>query len=321
MKAIVVREFGEPGVMKLEETTGPVAGPGQVVVIVHAAGVNPVENYIRSGNYPRKPALPWTPGTDSGGTVASVGAGVTRVKPGERVWTAGSLSGTYATLVLCREADVHPLPANVSYAQGAALGVPFSTAHHALFGVARAQAGQTVLVHGASGGVGIAAIQLARAAGCTVIATAGSDEGRALVLAQGAAHALPHGPAGFRDRVLELTGGRGADVILEMLANEHLGKDLELLAPGGRAVVIGSRGCVEINPRDLMAKGASVHGVMLWLVSDAERATISAALVAGLEAGSLKPVIGREFPLGDAPKAHAAVMAAGHGGKIVLITG
>jgi NADPH2:quinone reductase len=320
MKAVVVSAFGGPEVLRVGTAPDPVAGPGQVVVAVRAAGVNPVETYIRAGTYARKPNLPFTPGTDSGGIVEAVGSGVTRVRRGDRVWTAGSVSGTYADLTICREADVHPLPARASFAQGAALGVPYSTAHHALLGVGHAKAGETVLVHGASGGVGTAAIQLARAAGCTVIGTTGTDEGGRLVLAQGAAHAFPHG-TGLRDRVMEATGGRGVDVILEMLANENLGRDLELLAPGGRAVVIGSRGCVEVNPRDLMARGASIHGVMLWLVPEAERAAISAALLNGLETGTLNPVIGREFPLAEAPAAHEAVMAPGHRGKIVLTTG
>jgi NADPH2:quinone reductase len=319
MQAVVVRAFGAPEVLKVEDTADPVAGAGQVVVAVKAAGVNPVETYIRSGSYARKPALPYTPGGDAGGVVEAVGAGVTGVKPGDRVWTSGSLSGTYAERALCREADVHPLPARVSFAQGAALGVPFMTAYHALLQIGRARKGETVLVHGASGGVGTAAVQLAKGAGCTVLGTAGTDAGRRLATEQGAHRAFDHGAAGFRDAIMAATNDRGVDVILEMLANVNLGVDLELLAPRGRAVVIGSRGCVEVNPRDLMAREASIHGVMLGMTGDEDRAAIHAALAAGLADGTLVPVVGREIPLAQAPAAHEAVMAPGHAGKIVLI--
>jgi len=319
MKAVVVKAFGGPEVLKVENTADPVAGPGQVVVAVKAAGVNPVETYIRSGSYARKPELPYTPGSDAGGVVEAAGSGVTAVKPGDRVWTSGSLSGTYAEKALCQESSVHPLPARSSFSQGAALGVPCLTAYHALLQVGRARQGEYVLVHGASGGVGTAVVQLARNAGCTVIGTAGTDAGRKVVAAQGAKHALDHGAAGFREAVMDATGGRGVDVIVEMLANVNLGRDLELLAPRGRVVVIGSRGSVEVNPRDLMSRAASIHGVMLFLASDAERAEIVPALSAWLESGAVAPVIAREMPLAQAPAAHEAVMGTGHTGKIVLI--
>jgi NADPH2:quinone reductase len=285
---------------------------------VKAAGVNPVETYIRSGSYARKPELPYTPGSDAGGIVEAVGDGVTAVRPGDRVWTSGSVSGTYAEKAVCREATVHPLPARASFAQGAALGVPYMTAYHALRQVGRARQGETVLIHGATGGVGIAAIQLAKRTGCVVIGTAGSDAGRKVLGELGVQRILDHG-AGLKDAIMEATGNKGVDVILEMLANVNLGTDLELLAPRGRVAVIGSRGNVEINPRDLMSRAASVHGVMLFLASEVERSEIPIALEAGLVSGSLSPVIARELPLDQAPAAHEAVMGAGHSGKIVLI--
>src|SRR2546421_10060541 len=176
MKTIRVHEFGGPEVLRLEEVEAPQAGAGQVVVRVAAAGVNPVEVYIRSGMYARKPELPYTPGMDGAGTVEACGADVQRVRAGDRVYIAGSLSGTYAERALCLESQVHPLPAAVSFQQGAALGVPYATAYRALFDRGQAKPSETVLVHGASGGVGIAAVQLARAAGLTVIRT-GADAG------------------------------------------------------------------------------------------------------------------------------------------------
>ncbi len=319
MKAIRVHAFGGPETMRLEEVPDPKPGRDEVVVRVHAAGVNPVDTYIRSGMYARKPPLPYTPGVDGAGTVAAAGEGVARFQPGDRVYTAGAISGTYAELALCRESQVHPLPSKVSFAQGAALGVPYGTAYRALFQRARALPAETVLVHGASGGVGIAAVQLARAAGMTVIATAGTDKGRALVEREGAHHVLDHSAAGYLDRLMALTGGRGADVILEMLANVNLGKDLTVLALGGRVVVIGSRGTVEINPRDTMSRDADIRGMTLFNTPERELAAIHAALHAGLENGTLRPVIGQEMPLAEAPGAHQQVMAPGAYGKIVLV--
>lgn len=319
MKAIRVREFGGPEVMRLEEISELRAGPGQVVVRVKAAGVNPVDTYIRAGSYARKPSLPYTPGFDAAGVVESVGEGVAAVVPGARVYVGWSLSGTYAEQALCAESQVYRLPDNVSYPQGAAVHVPYATAYYGLFVRAGSKAGETVLVHGASGGVGVAGVQLARAAGMTVIGTAGTEKGRAMILEQGAHHVVDHHAADYLQQVLELTGGHGVGVILEMLANVNLGKDLSVLAQGGRVVVIGSRGTVEIDPRMTMTRNASIVGLTLFNASDSERVMIHAGLVAGLENGTLRPVIGREMPLADAPRAHQAVMEPGAHGKIVLI--
>jgi NADPH2:quinone reductase len=319
MKAIRVREFGPPEVMKLEEAADLTPGAGQVLVRVKAAGVNPVDTYIRSGTYAFKPSLPYTPGMDGAGTVEAVGPGVSGVKPGDRVYIAGSASGTYAELALCEPWQVQPLPGRVTFAQGAAVYVAYATAYRALFIRARAQAGETVLVHGASGGVGIAAVQIARAAGLKVIGTGGSDKGRRLVVEQGAHHVLDHRAAGYLDEVMKLTEGRGVDLVLEMLANVNLGKDLTLLARGGRVVVIGSRGTVEIDPRATMSREASILGMTLLNASRQELASIHAAIVAGLENGTLNPVVGRQFSLKDAAAAHHAVMEPGAYGKIVLV--
>jgi NADPH2:quinone reductase len=232
---------------------------------------------------------------------------------------AGSVTGTYAEQALCLEAQIHPLPPAATFAQGAALGVPYATAYRALFQIARSQPGESVLVRGASGGVGVAATQLARAAGLRVIGTAGTDEGKALVREQGAHHVLDHDPADLADQLSALTGGRGVDVIVEMLANRNLAQDLRLLARGGRVVVVGSRGPVEINPRDAMTRDAAILGVFLFNASPQELASIHAALRAALESGSARPVIGQEIPLADAQRAHEAVMQPGARGKIVLL--
>ena len=319
MKAIRVSEYGGPAVLKLEEIPAPQPGPGQVLVRNHAVGVNPVDTYLRSNTDNRGPKLPYTPGSDSAGVVEAVGAGVTAVRAGERVYMGGTLSGAYAELSLCDQGQVHPLPATVSFAQGAAMNVPYATAYHALVHRAAGEAGETVLVHGASGGVGIGAVQLARARGLTVIGTAGTERGRRLVLAEGAHHVLDHGAPGYLDELMKLTGGQGVDVVLEMLANVNLQKDLGIVAMRGRIVVIGNRGPVEINARLAMNKDAAILGMTLFNATPAQLAGIHAALVEGLRNGTLRPVIGREFPLAEAPRAHEAVMAAGHQGKIVLL--
>jgi len=319
MRAIRVKEFGGPEVLKLEEVADLKPGAGQVVVRVRAVGVNPVDTYMRSGVYPRKPALPYTPGTDSAGTVESVGTGVTRFRPGDRVYTATTLSGAYAEQALCDAALVFPLPAHVSFAQGAAMHVPYATAFRALFHRARAQGGETVLIHGASGGVGVAAVQLARAAGLSVTATAGTDRGKQLVMAEGAHQVLDHASAKHFEEALSATGGRGYDIILEMLANVNLGRDLGILALKGRVVVVGNRGTAEINARDIMTRDGAILAMSLWNATPLELTSIHAALVAGLENRSLRPVIGQEIPLAEAVRAHVAVMETGAYGKIVLV--
>ena len=321
MKAIRVNEFGGPDVLRLEEVATPQPAPGQVLVRMHAIGVNPVETYIRAGAYARLPALPYTPGNDGAGVVEQIGDSVTEFKPGDHVYTAGSLSGTYADFALCRTDQAHRLPENASFAQGAAMGTPYATAYRGLFQRAEAKPGETVLVHGASGGVGTAAVQLARARGLRVLGTAGSDEGRKLVRAQGAHEVFDHRAPDHFEQIMNATNERGVDVIVELLANVNLGKDLTILAKGGRVAIVGSRGRVEIDPRDTMQRDVDLRGMVLPNTPPAEMASIHAALVAGLENGTLRPVIGKEFPLAAAVQAHRAVTESGALGKIVLVTG
>ena len=319
MKAIRVHEFGGPEVLRLEDVEEPQPAAGQVVVRVRAAGVNPVDTYIRGGDHAVKPPLPYTPGLDAAGEVEAVGEGVARVRAGQRVYIAGSLSGTYAELALCGESQVHALPSGVSFAQGAGVSTPYATAYRALFQRAQGVPGETVFVHGASGGVGTAAVQIARAAGFTVIGTGGTEEGRKLAAEQGAHHVLDHHAPDYLEELTRLTDGRGPDVILEMLANVNLNRDLEVVARGGRVVVIGSRGAVEITPRLAMTREANVLGMVLFNASPQELASVHAAIVAGLEAGTLRPVVGRELPLSDAARAHEEVLKPGAYGKIVLL--
>ncbi|MEO6393774.1 MAG: NADPH:quinone reductase [Pyrinomonadaceae bacterium] len=319
MRAVVVQQFGGPEVLKVEEVAKPDVGPNQVLVRVAAAGVNPVDVYKSTGHYARLPEVPYTPGSDGAGEIIAIGDGVKHVNVGDRVYLAGSITGTYAEYALCEAAQVHSLPDTITFPQGAAIFVPYATAYRALFQRAHAAPGEFVLVHGASGGVGIAAVQIARAAGLTVIGTAGTERGLQLVREQGAHYVLNHHEPDYLGQLQKLTYGLGVDVILEMLANVNLNKDLGVLAVGGRVVVIGSRGTVEIDPRLTMGRDASIHGMSLPNAQAHEMASIHAALIAGLENGTLRPVVGQEFPLDQAPAALEAVMEPGANGKIVLL--
>ncbi len=310
MRAVRVHEFGDPDVLQLEDLPQPEPVQGEVLVRVQAAGVNPAETYVRAGRYIDLPALPYTPGSD--------GAGV-RVDTGERVYMTGSLSGTYAEYALCLAEDVRPLPDDLSYAQGAAIGVPYFTAYRALVQRAVPRAGERVLIHGASGGVGIATVQLAVAAGLDVVGTAGSEAGSDLVSAQGDVRVLDHRDPSHVDTALELTEGAGFDIIIEFLANLNLGNDLKLLAQRGRVVVVGSRGLVEVDARDLMNAEGTVLGMRTPNAQPGEVAAARAAVDAGLRSGVLKPVVGRELPLAEAARAHDLIIERPALGKLVLV--
>src|SRR6266853_400558 len=287
MKAILVRQFGGPEVLKLEDVPTPKPSAGQVLVKIAAAGVNPADTYARSGNYAVIPPLPYTPGTDGAGVVDSVGDGMKKVKPGDRVYVAKSLSGTYAEYALAAESQVFLLPDRIPFAQGAGVFIPYATAYHAIHHKAKAHGAETVLVHGASGGVGIASVQMTRALGLTVFGTAGSAKGMELVKCEGAHQVFDHSNAAYKDEIMKATGGRGD---------------------------------VTITPRDLMSRQAAILAFSLWGLTEAESVEIHAGINAGLENGTLRPVVGAEIPLKDAAQAHSDVMkTSGAFGKIVLI--
>ncbi len=232
---------------------------------------------------------------------------------------SGTATGAYAQLALTSREQVHHLPDKVTFSQGAGIYVPYATACRALFQIAHARPSETVLVHGASGGVGVAAVQVARATGMRVIGTAGSAQGLDLVKREGAEIVVNHRTSGYQQQILDATNGNGANVILEMLANVNLGHDLKLLAYRGRVVVIGSRGDVQITPRDLMAREAAVLGVMLWHVTPQQAAELFAYMRAGLESGVLRPVVGVELPLASAAEAQRRVIESTAVGKTVLV--
>ncbi len=316
MKAIIVREFGEPEVMKVGDVETPSPSGNQVLVKVHAAGVNPVDTYLRTGIHAHAPKLPYTPGKDAAGVVEAIGDDVTRFKIGDRVYTADSLTGTYADYSLCNENQLGKLPDNITFEQGAGVWTPYATSYRALFQKAKAKRSETVLVHGASGGVGLASVQWAKAAGLKVIGTASSDEGKQLVTDNGADAVYDHTDEDHFGAMCEKA--ERLDVIVEMLANVNLERDFECLAMFGRIVVVGNRGSLTFTPRLAMTKDATIYGMSLFNSPQEDRDKIHAAIYDGLEKGSLKPVVSKTFSLADAPKAHHCVIENKAAGKIVI---
>jgi NADPH:quinone reductase len=323
MKAIRAHSFGGPEVLQLEEVDDPIPGPGEVVIDVRAAGINPADTYMRNGTYAIVPKLPYIPGGDAGGVVSAVGLGVREFSVNDPVFVGTALSfdltGCYAEKVKRKASEVLPLPRGVSFAAAAAFGVSYTTAHYALFERGGARAGETVFIHGASGSVGTSAIQLAKRAGLNVIGSGGTAKGLELIVNEGADHAVDHTKKGYLDEVKRLTGGRGPDLILEMLANVNLAADMDLAAKFGRIIVIGNRGEITINPRVAMMKELDIRGIALWNTTSEQVRPMMEDILAGVAEGAVRPIIGREMPLAEAAAAHVAVLEPGAHGKIVLI--
>lgn len=328
MKAVRAHRFGGPENLQIEDIDDPVAGPGEVIIDVKAAGVNPSDVYMLSGNYALVPTLPYVPGYDAAGVVSAVGDEVETFAVGDRVLTCPGIgqyddlpdlgiTGCFAEKVSRKAADIRHLPDNVSFHQGAAIGVPYATAHHALFLRARSEPGETVFIHGASGAVGTATIQLAKRAGLTVIGSAGTAQGLALVRELGADLAVDHTAEGYIEQVREASDG-GPQMIIEMLANVNLATDLDLVAKYGRVIIIGARAEISINPRVLMMKELDVRGLALFNATREQSEAIMDDLIAGLTDGSLQPIVGTEMPLAEAAAAYARVMGPGAHGKLVL---
>ncbi|MCC8181105.1 MAG: NADPH:quinone reductase [Planctomycetes bacterium] len=322
MKTIIVAKFGDENVLEYKDAPVPEPNDNEVRVKLEAIGVNPVETYIRSGQDGNKPALPYTPGNDGAGTIDAVGKNVETVAQGDRVFIAAASAkrntGTYAEYVVCDADAVKLLPPGVSFAQGAGLGTPGLASAYSLFGRAQAKPGDTVLIHGATGGVGTLAVQLARRAGMRVFGTAGNGEGEKLVRELGAHAVFNHKEQGYADKISEAAGRHGIDVVIEMVANVNLVRDLAMIAPHGRIVVVGSKGSVEINPRDTMSKNAAILGMMINGMSHRNFIANMARLSAGLETG-MKVVLNQELPLRDAAQAHRLMAGDRAPGKIILV--
>ncbi len=317
MKAIRAHSFGGPEVLTLDTIPDPVPGPDEIVLDMRAAGVNPADTYMRNGTYAIVPPLPYIPGGDAAGVVSAVGANVTAFKPGDQVFAGTALSfdltGCYAEKIKRKATEILPLPPNVSFAQAAAFGVSYTTAHWALFHRGGAKRGETVFIHGASGSVGTAAIQLAKRAGLRVIGSAGTAKGLELILAEGADQAVDHTKPNYLDAV------KSPDLILEMLANVNLAADMNVVAKYGRIVIIGNRGEIAVNPRVAMMKELDIRGIALWNATAEQMDPIMRDILAGVAAGDLRPIIGREMKLAEAAEAHVAVLQPGAHGKIVLV--
>jgi len=323
MRAIRVHKFGGPEVLQVEEVPVPKHGEQEVLIHVLATGVNPFETYIRSGNYPARTKLPYTPGIDAAGVIEAVGAKVTKFKVGDRVFTTHKVVGTYAEYCVCPDDSCWSLPQRITYTQGAGIGVPYFTAYRSLFQLAHARPSQSILVHGASGAVGLATVQLAKAFGMTVFGTAGTEDGLKLVKQSGAHYVFNHRNPDYVNELMKASGSQGFDLILEMLGNVNLGTDCEVVKPHGTIIVIGARGTAQIDPRLLMGKDASIIGMHLGFGTTDPRDwdDMGAALSAGFENGTLTPVVDKVYPLEKASDAHRDIMeSSGAKGNLVLST-
>ena len=321
MRAVQVSAWGGPEQLVVQEGLPiPSPGPDQVLVKVMAAGVNPVETYIRQGTYATLPPLPWTPGNDGAGIVESVGNSSSgRLQVGQRVWLAGSISGTYAEYCLAKESQVQPLPETVSFLQGATLFGSYRTAHKALFGRIQTAPGSKVLIHGGSGAVGTAAIQLAKGRGCEVAGTAGTQAGMKIIESLGAT-SFNHRTQSYVEDIVQKFGK--PDVIIEMLANVNLNADMDMLNRHGSIVIVGNRGSIDnVNMRKLMMSEGRIVGSLGGTPAENEAAILD--INEGLTNGTVVPVVGPVFQFDrseNVAASHVEVIEHPHGsgGKVLL---
>lgn len=319
MRALRIHKFGGPDTLKLEDIPVPSVGDSEVLVRVHAAGINPVDTYIREGAYATLPKLPAILGREIAGRVEDVGEGVSSVKKGDRVFALLHENGGYAEYVVCQQDNVFPLSEKLTFSQGSGLCIPYFTAYRALVTKCHIKPGEILLVHGASGAVGIAAVQIAKAYGLTVAGTAGSIEGMDLVKKVGADHVFNHREKGYLNNAVAAIGGHGFDIVLENLANVNLGADLTVLNQQARVAVVGSRGTVEVNPRSLMLTEGSLIGVLLPGATKEETKETAEVILKGIESGWVNPVVAREYMLDEAAQAHHDIIHnSGAKGKLVF---
>ncbi len=319
MKAMRAHQAGGPEQLRLEEAPDPEMQAGQVTIRVRAAGINPADLVRLSGRLGSVP-LPYIPGMDVCGEVESLGAGVTHLKRGDRVF-GRALAGGYAEKTCLAATEAIPLPPNLSFEEGAAIPIPFYTAYHALHNRAVVKSGETVLVSAGGGGVGLAAVQLARVAGARVITTVGSKDKAERISALGAHVAVNYKEQDFVTEVQKFTDNKGVDVIIENVATDNLAKDLIALAPQGRIVVIGTGtgkapdATFPVFPA--LFKDATVLGMSL-LNAGAAIPEMATALTRLFSEGKIKAVVSKSYPLADAPKAMEDLLASRVFGKLVL---
>lgn len=323
MHAVVITEPGGPEVLRWLEVPDPVPGPGEVVIDVAAGGVNRADLMQRQGHYPPPPGAPPYPGLECSGRIRAVGEGVTSWHPGDEVCALLS-GGGYAEQVVVPAGQVLPVPAGVDVTAAAAFPETACTVYANVFQLARLAAGETLLVHGGSSGIGTMAIQLGKAFGARVACTAGSARKLARCRELGADVAINYRDEDFVAAVLDATGGAGADVILDIMGASYLPRNLAALATGGRLAIIGRQGGsrAEIDLGVLQGKQASVHATTLRARPPQEKAAVVAAVRDRvwplIGAGRVAAVIDQELPMSQAAQAHRAVAASDHIGKILL---
>jgi NADPH:quinone reductase-like Zn-dependent oxidoreductase len=319
MKAMRAHQSGGPELLKLEEAPEPQVQAGQVMIRVRAAGINPADLVRLSGRL-GSPPLPYIPGTDVCGEIERLGAGVSNLKQGQRVF-GRALTGGYAERACLAAEEAVPLPANLSFEDGAAIPIPFYTAYHALHNKAAVKSGETVLVSAGGGGVGVAAIQLARLAGARVITTVGSREKAERVAALGAHVAVNYKEQDFVAEVQKFTDKKGVDVIIENVAADNLAKDFLAVAPRGRIVVIGTgtgkAGDASFPVFAALMKDVTMLGMSL--INAGAAIVEMGRILSGLfSEGKIKAVVSKSYPLAEAARALDDLVAARVFGKLVL---
>jgi NADPH:quinone reductase len=320
MKAIIFDKLGGPEVMHLGDLPKPEAKPGTVLIKVRAAGINFADTLFRQGQYVMEPKLPDTPGLEGAGEIEAAGDGVQGFKPGMRVAFLGSKS--YAEYALAPATQVIPLPSGVSFEEGAAFPVQVLTAWHMLHTAHHTTPGQTVLVHSAAGGVGIVAVQIAKAAGARVIGTVSSESKATLAKEYGADEVINYSSGDFAAEALRMTGGRGIDLVLDAVGST-IDQGLACLAPFGHLILYGRSGGVPqpLNLFRLFPKSQKVSGFILYTaqaVPEVMRRGIDESFKL-IEQKKLRLLVGRSFPLAQAADAHRFMESRGSVGKLVLI--
>ncbi|HXY96010.1 MAG TPA: NADPH:quinone oxidoreductase family protein [Steroidobacteraceae bacterium] len=322
MKALVCKTWGLPETLVLEDRADPVAGPGQAVVRVHAAGVNFPDALIIQNKYQFTPTLPFVPGSESAGVVESVGEGVKRVKPGDRV-IAVTESGAFAEKLVASAEALTLLPEDVAFTTGSAFLLTYGTAYHALVGRAALRQGETLLVLGAAGGVGLAAIEIGKALGARVIAGASSPEKRNVCREHGADEVIDYAAAELKPALGALTAGKGVDVVFDPVGGPVTEAALRNCAWRGRHLVIGfASGEIPRVPANLtLLKGCSLIGVFWGRYIRMEPVAWAAdleTLFRWLRAGHLRPHVAERYPLERGAQALAALLARKALGKLII---
>jgi NADPH2:quinone reductase len=323
MKAVLVRDFAPLDQLSLAEVASPVPGPGQVLITVKAAGVNFMDGLIAQGKYQTRPPLPFSPGAEVAGTIKQVGAGVTGIAPGMRVLAATGHGG-FAEEVVMPAAGVMALPQGMDFAAAASFPIVYGTSHHGLKDRAQLRTGETLLVLGAAGGVGLTAVEIGKVMGARVIACASSDEKLALCKAYGADELINYSSGDLRERVKELTGGKGVDVVYDPVGGGLAEPCVRSLAFMGRYLVVGfASGEIPKIPLNLLLlKTASLVGVF-WgayaRIRPEHNAANFAELFSWYAQGRLKPHVSQTFPLADYAQALDVVMNRRAKGKVVLL--